>query len=338
MFGSTALEFAIAMTFIYLMLSLAVTSLQEGLAALARRRARTLFAGIGNLLRDPALTQRIYDHPLVRSLHSGARRPSYIPSRTFALALLDSVTPAGETPNPANVATAIKNGDSDLHAALRLLMADAKGDYDRFVENVEVWFNSGMERVSGWYKRYTQGILMAIGAAFAIIANIDSLQMACVLWKDSTVRATLVAEAQQIDTAPPPPPIEPEELADVVAAANVYMQPLRSVRLPLGWAEGSAVGADPIGCGVAQPWPSWNLSAWTAAVWLHWKGWLITMLAISLGSPFWFDLLNRFMSIRAGGKAPEERPKKPREEQPALGPGERPEEARRLDAEKEKRT
>jgi hypothetical protein len=106
------------------------------------------------------------------------------------------------------------------------------------------------------------------------------------------------------------------------------------VRLPLGWAEGPTVGADPIGCGIAQAWPSTDPGRWVAAFRQHWIGWLITVLAISLGSPFWFDLLNRFMSIRSGGKAPEERPKKPREEQPALGPGERPEEARRLEAEK----
>jgi hypothetical protein len=38
------------------------------------------------------------------------------------------------------------------------------------------------------------------------------------------------------------------------------------------------------------------------------------------------------MIVRGGGKAPEEKPKLPREEQPALGPGERAGEARRLDA------
>jgi hypothetical protein len=328
MLGSSALEFAIGMAFIYLLMSLAVTSLQEGIASLARRRARTLQAGIRNLLRDPALAARIYEHPLVRGLHSGGRAPSYIPSRVFTLALLDSLTPPGEVPTASSVNAVIGSGTRPLDAALRLLMADAKGDYDRFVENVEVWFNHGMERVSGWYKRYTQAILLAVALVFTVLVNADSLEMACVLWKDSTVRAALVAEAERGDPAPPPPPTEPEELADVVAAADVYMEPIRAVRLPIGWGDNVSPLASAVGCGVAQPRPA-SAGQWIAALERHWVGWFITVLAVSLGAPFWFDLLNKFMSIRGGGKAPEEGPKRPKEEQPALGPGERPGDSRR---------
>jgi hypothetical protein len=328
MLGSSALEFAIGMAFIYLLMSLAVTSFQEGLASLARRRARTLHAGVRNLLGDPALVTRIYEHPLVKSLHSGGRRPSYIPSRLFALALLDSITPTTEVPTASSVKAVIESGTRELDAALRLLMADSKGDYDRFVENVEVWFNHGMERVSGWYKRYTQAILFASALGFTVLVNADSLEMACVLWKDSTVRASLVAEAERGDPAPPPPPTEPEEPADIAAAADVYMQPIRAVRLPIGWGDGVSPLASSLGCGAALPRPT-SAALWMAAVSRHWLGWLITVLAVSLGSPFWFDLLNKFMSIRGGGKAPEESPKRPKEEQPALGPGERPGDSRR---------
>jgi len=31
-------------------------------------------------------------------------------------------------------------------------------------------------------------------------------------------------------------------------------------------------------------------------------GWALTILAISLGAPFWFDLLGRFSRLRASGK------------------------------------
>jgi hypothetical protein len=34
-------------------------------------------------------------------------------------------------------------------------------------------------------------------------------------------------------------------------------------------------------------------------------GWLITALAISLGAPFWFDLLNKFINLRNAGKNPD---------------------------------
>jgi hypothetical protein len=330
MFGSAALDFAIGIIFIYLMISLALTALQEGLASLLRRRARTLAAGMNNLLRDPSLVARIYDHPLVKALYLSNRRPSYIPSRVFAMALLDCLTPKDAPPDADTVGAALGAQKDGVHQALRVLMVDAKGNYDRFVENVEVWFNHSMERVSGWYKRYTQAILMALAVPFTVLLNADSIDMACVLWKDPTVRASLVAEAQQVDTSPPPPPVEPEELADVIAQTNAYLEPLRSVRLPIGWTD-SAMPITTVGCTPAERRPA-SFSLWIAAVERHWLGWLITVLAVSLGSPFWFDMLNKFMSVRGGGKAPEERQKSPREEPPALGAGETPEEARMLDA------
>jgi hypothetical protein len=36
-----------------------------------------------------------------------------------------------------------------------------------------------------------------------------------------------------------------------------------------------------------------------------------------MGAPFWFDLLSRFMNIRAGGKSPDEKAKPPDALKPA---------------------
>jgi len=35
--------------------------------------------------------------------------------------------------------------------------------------------------------------------------------------------------------------------------------------------------------------------------WLVFAGWMITALALSLGAPFWFDLLNKVVQIRTTG-------------------------------------
>jgi len=37
-----------------------------------------------------------------------------------------------------------------------------------------------------------------------------------------------------------------------------------------------------------------------------WIGFLITALAMTLGAPFWFDLLNKLVNIRSGGNKPKE--------------------------------
>jgi len=73
-------------------------------------------------------------------------------------------------------------------------------------------------------------------------------------------------------------------------------RPAPTTRHPLGWKSRPSNAGD---------W--WNKLA----------GLALTAFAVSLGAPFWFDLLNRFMNIRAGGKSPEEKAKPPDATKPA---------------------
>jgi hypothetical protein len=36
-------------------------------------------------------------------------------------------------------------------------------------------------------------------------------------------------------------------------------------------------------------------------------GWILTAVAASLGAPFWFDTLNKFMNVRSVGASPDEK-------------------------------
>src|SRR6266496_4789396 len=99
MFGSSALEVATGVIFIFLSLSLVCTAANELIASLVSWRAKNLAQGIRNLLNykdNAALLKGFYNHPLIQSLYRDSTKlPSYIPSRTFALALLDMLVPAG---------------------------------------------------------------------------------------------------------------------------------------------------------------------------------------------------------------------------------------------------
>ena len=61
-------------------------------------------------------------------------------------------------------------------------------------------------------------------------------------------------------------------------------------------------------------------------------GWLLTALAASLGAPFWFEVLNKFIAIRSAGKTPEEQPKPPKDVPVPIEPGQSSREAERADA------
>jgi hypothetical protein len=55
--------------------------------------------------------------------------------------------------------------------------------------------------------------------------------------------------------------------------------------------------------------------------WKSIPGWLITALAVSLGAPFWFDLLNKFMVVRSTVKPKEKSQDEGSQDRAATGGG-----------------
>jgi hypothetical protein len=362
MFGIDILDVAIGLFFGYLVLSLVVTAANEMSAAWFRRRAWMLHKGVSTLLDDEQLADKLYDHPLVKSLSSRGsfmrrmpvvgrligRGPSYIPSRTFAMALLDVLQI-----DPDQL-----QSTEDRHSTervLALLWKDAGKDRDKFGKNVETWFNDSMERVSGWYKRRTQLLLLMWAAVVTIGTNADTLVIAKTLGRDPALRQALVQRAEgyvatqqrpgtapvalAADEAPPPPALPPDQQAelDFVEASEQYnaaLADLAELQLPIGWedptppAEGETslrLTSDT----AADDWPGaiWEpggLDRWLQAADEHSLGWLLTILAVSMGAPFWFDMLNRIMSVRTAGKAPEEAQKAPKQVPEPREAGEKP--------------
>jgi hypothetical protein len=290
MFGSTILDAAIAMVFIYLLASLVVSAANELIASMLKLRAKNLFSGIKELLQEEnksGLTSTLYRHPLISGLSKKGGKPSYIPSRTFVLAFLDVIAPAdAKSPRTTEkLQSAINNLPDPLKNALSTLFEEAGHDVEQFKSVLEIWFNNTMERVSGWYKRRTQWIQLVFAIVLAVSLNIDSVHIGRTLFAvHSPLREALVEQAKPFLAS------HNDTLEHVTAAIS-------SVSLPIGWAEFSWKGLDQSAADILSRSP----------------GWLITALAVSLGAPFWFDLLNKFINIRGSGKVPKELPKEPNE-------------------------
>lgn len=295
MFGSTILDVAIGIIFIYLLVSLVISAINELIAAMLKSRATNLSQGIHALLQDPSQAgwvARLYQHPLIQSLSPPNSKPSYIPSRTFALALLDLVAPANTDGNRtlADLKAGMVNLPEPLQKTLTNLLDEAQHDVERLKTQIEIWFNNGMDRASGWYKRKTQWIQFFIGLSLVILLNIDSVHIGRSLFAvNSPMRASLVESAKSFVAEPGGTNKPMKDVVDAISSAS----------LPIGWSE------------VPKPdqWPTMVV------------GWLITAFAVSMGAPFWFDLLNKFINIRASGKAPEEEPKPPKEVPAPKEPG-----------------
>src|ERR1700690_4392009 len=80
----------------------------------------------------------------------------------------------------------IKN--ATVQSAMTAMFADAKADVSQFRQNIETWFNSSMDRVSGWYKRRTQLILFLMGLGIAVALNVNSVSLAGELWSHKAQR------------------------------------------------------------------------------------------------------------------------------------------------------
>src|SRR6516162_218202 len=89
MFGSYVFEVAIGLAFVYMLLSLLCSTINEQvITRFLSLRANTLNKAIQNMLADPHLAEEVYANPLIQGLspvHSGkGSKPSYIPANIFA--------------------------------------------------------------------------------------------------------------------------------------------------------------------------------------------------------------------------------------------------------------
>src|SRR5512146_960406 len=154
-----ALDIAIGLSFVYLLLSLIVTTVNEMIAAMLQKRAKFLEQGIEQLVMDPEIQKAIYQHPLIKSLSNDKKdpRPSYIPADKFATALMDVVTGHGNsTMDVAALQNGAANTSPEFSRAMTALVDVSGGDPTVLKQKIEGWFDDGMDRVSGWYKRNAQ--------------------------------------------------------------------------------------------------------------------------------------------------------------------------------------
>lgn len=345
MFGSNLLEVAIGVIFVYLLLSLLCSAFSELIESFIKYRARDLEKGIGKLLNDSSLVKDFFNHPLVKPL---GEKPSYVPARTFSLALWNLATTkaaegkelaAGVTQDlnaiKALIASLDTNKYGNIKTSLLTLIDEAGNDIDKARVNIEDWYNDAMDRVSGWYKRRTHWILIVLGLIAAIFLNVDTINVTRALWYNDTLRNSVGVAADnfvkansptQSDTANPDKETDPEAQAKAALDKVQYVRgEINKLGLPIGWVfkpdandpkykDNQQQYSEDLQIYYADPrrFPDSGYT-WFLKV----LGIIFTALAVSQGAPFWFDLLNKFMVIRSTIKPQEKSPEQPSKDKPA---------------------
>lgn len=277
MFNSPIVDVTIGLILVFMILSLVCSGIQEWVSSLLKLRANNLESGIKALISDD-IAKAVYQHGLIKGLAQPGKMPSYIPSQTFTLALFDTLQKGGNT--ATDIRKMIESVQFEpLKQALRALADEAEGEAAKLKVLVAKWFDSSMDRVSGWYARKAQLFLAIIAVVVTLVINADSIRIAAAVWSNQTLREQLLTTANSI-------------ASDGSTSAPSPSNP----------AIGKVLGIVPIGW--ACPDDATKICLKENIRWSTLPGWLITIVAVSFGAPFWFDLLSKVGRLKATGTKP----------------------------------
>jgi hypothetical protein len=235
--------------------------------------------------------------------------------------------------------------DPSLRASLSGLLHDARvTTHDEAIHRIALWFDHTMEGVGGWYKRSVTLLIAVVSLVIAFGLNIDAFVVVDSLSKDAVLRQSVaslvsasikdssndvrtieesIADRKAADQATPEEAAQAEKdrkSGELLRKRVVALKhSLDSLSVPMGWPEGAqwfcrsdaAIPCDQR----LLPVTFWG---WARRI----AGWIFTAVAMSLGAPFWFDLLNKFVNLRAGAAPP---PKaQPRSDTPSTDAATRP--------------
>lgn len=308
------------------------------------RSVSYLFKKTGNGGAKNSMTYEYYKHPLILFLgESDCRgKPAYINKETFSKVIVDLLRGKDVVPGD-DIKLLIQKSLNDQTTSwgnakindqtlsyLKSIWADANGDVGKFKHHLENWFEETMDRASTWYKKHVQFILFFVGLAISIAFNVDTLKIIERLEKDPKLRQQLVQQAEAFQEAHPDldkklllhqseinkfhtlysenelianDSLRNKKLTDSLELAN-YLE-LKSKRDYLFDQANTLIRNDinNVHHSLGLGWETYDSSSFRN-IFYSLIGWMVTALALSLGAPFWFDLLNKLMKLRGSVATP----------------------------------
>jgi len=340
MSGFPILDLVVGIIFVYFLLSIISSSGVEmiltGLKARASLLEEWLFTIFDKPIIQPdgtkvSLGQAIMDHCSVTALSGKRKSTSYIDAKNFASALLEKLT--FDPANPKSIAKdidgyidALSKTDllsTEFQRVMLIYANEAKDTYMSLSEKtesevtmfrlkVENWYNSSMDRLTdALKKRYSRPATLFVAIIVTVSLNADSIALSKYLYSNPEARKELAQEAYnagsdttfirqvkeikiaKADTSAANSMSGEEIKSKIIEKVNDIdnaKQGLSSV-MPLTWKKDELKDVNGKYSG---------LSLFSKIT-----GLLATILAIMMGAPFWFDMLNKISNLRSTGAKPE---------------------------------
>jgi hypothetical protein len=331
MFGLESLDVLIGLITVYLTIALACTVIVEAISSFMNERSKKLEEALKEFLAgSPTDNERFvksfYDHPLVQALSKDKDgRPSYIPSEIVSQVILSLIT-------ANDVGTSLKNAvaslpgtvaDNRIKGLLTTLAVQANNNVADFRQAVEAQFDAVMDRASGWFKRHQQIVALIVSAVFVIFANVDTFALVTSLSSSPELRAKMVSKAEQQFKKDSLAASAKDDAGGI--STDKVITPDKGQQTG-GNVSGNTLAAEKQKCETAyKAYDAARVALETGGIQFGWKekdfnlgwGWfakviglLISIFAISLGAPFWFDTLQRAIQVRQTGVSPDDKKKK----------------------------
>lgn len=197
----------------------------------------------------------------------------------------------------SNLPDSVKESLTSLAKKIDEKGSQTENELRELEQEIEQWFDRSMQRASGVYKRNSKGVAILIGFLVAVGANADTLYMVNSLSSNSVLRSTISLSAERLVDQSFPTTMSngSDPSADNFAEVkNQVRNALEDVSLPIGWNQYNLAGQAKQEVTIGP----------VKLPFIHRViGWLISGIAISMGSSFWFDLLGKVIDLKnMGGK------------------------------------
>lgn len=288
MFDHIIVEVALGLAAVYLVFSLLCSTLVEFIAGLLSLRGKQLERGIRYLVEDESMSHNLLQHPILSKLSDKRRKASYIPSENFRIALVDSLQ-LYASDDKSLMACLEELPAGGLRQSLMAMWRDANGDEQVFKDKLEAWFSGNMVRVSGWYKRQIQRVLLLVAFVLAAAMNIDSIRIARDIPHDSELRAQMLQQLPQLLAHKEEVSAGVNDIEQLKKRYQILQKTtndLEALELPIGWHDFGFISQ-------SFQWYDWLLML---------LGWFISAFAASMGADFWFSSIGKVINLRSGGK------------------------------------
>lgn len=319
MLNSPILDIAIGLSFLYFLLGLITSSINEMVMIKLQSRPKKLKHAILNFLENDwdGIGQKIITSPYVKALKKKPNEfPSNIPANAFAQSIIDVIKDGKDLPEKVeDIRAKIKNNaviSGEAQTWMLGVLDQSYGKVENFYEGLESAYDEAMGRVKEWYTHQAKKLVFWIGLLIAITLNVDSIHIVKSLWNDKAKAKELAMLAEQsldnikLDTAsngfiltdPKGKVLYQYTLTDSSASDSVLAKnhkqqennikqitaTIKGLPAPMGW------DVNNLGQEITAP------NGWGQLSRL--LGWLMTAVAIYLGAPFWFDLLKNIVSVK----------------------------------------